>query len=126
MNFLQINPYQTSHLPTMIGRIISCLDPNKAHGHDMMSIRMLKICGDSFYKLLGIIFRACSEYEILHFFQDVAKSLKVCFTATCFLFSLKTTRYLKISPGLNQVTPALTSSSQSPLRSINPLMMCGK
>ena len=41
-----------------IGKIIKSLDPNKAHGHDMMSIRMLKICGDSIYKPLHLIFRA--------------------------------------------------------------------
>ena len=27
-------------------KIIKNLDPNKAHGHDMISIRMLKLCGD--------------------------------------------------------------------------------
>ena len=42
-----------------IGRIISSLDRNKAHGHDMKSIHMLKIYGDSINKLIGLIFRAC-------------------------------------------------------------------
>ena len=28
-------------------KIINHLDPNKAHGHDMISIRMLKLCGPS-------------------------------------------------------------------------------
>ena len=41
-----------------IGKITSSLDPNKAHGRDMMIIRMLKICEDSIYKPLGLIFRA--------------------------------------------------------------------
>ena len=41
-----------------IGKIIKSLDPNKAHGHDMMSIPMLKICGDSIYKPLHLIFSA--------------------------------------------------------------------
>ena len=41
-----------------IGKIIKCLDPNKAHGHDIMSMRMLTICGDSNYKPLRLIFRA--------------------------------------------------------------------
>ena len=45
-------------------RIISSLDPNKAHGHNMMSIRILKICGDSINKPLGLIFRACLEHGI--------------------------------------------------------------
>ena len=40
-----------------IGKIIQNLDSNKAHGHDNISIRMLKICGDSIYEPLEIIFR---------------------------------------------------------------------
>ena len=47
---------------------------------------------------------------MFHFFQYVGKFLKCCCTTKCFLFSLKTTWYLKINLGLNQVTPALTSS----------------
>ena len=44
-----------------IAKIIQKLDLNKAHGHDMISIRMLKICGNSIYKLLQSIFRSCIE-----------------------------------------------------------------
>ena len=40
-------------------QIINNLDPNKAHGHDEISIRMLKICGDSICRLLNIIFKTC-------------------------------------------------------------------
>ena len=40
-------------------RIINNLDPNKAHGHDEISIRMLKICGDSICRPLNIIFKTC-------------------------------------------------------------------
>ena len=43
---------------TDTGKMIKSLDPNKAHGHDVMSIRMLKICRDSIYKPLHLIFRA--------------------------------------------------------------------
>ena len=32
-----------------------------AHGHDMISIRMLKICGESISKPLEIIFKSCIE-----------------------------------------------------------------
>ena len=39
-----------------IGKVISGLDPNKAHGHDMISIRMLKICDESIRKPLEYIF----------------------------------------------------------------------
>ena len=40
-----------------IAKIIQKLDPDKTHGHDMISIGMLKICGNSLYKsLLTLIF----------------------------------------------------------------------
>ena len=45
-------------------RDIKKLDPNKAHGHDMMSIRMLKLSGDSVWKLLEIIFKNCLKEGI--------------------------------------------------------------
>ena len=32
-------------LSSDIAKTISHLDPNKAHGHDMLSIRMIKLCG---------------------------------------------------------------------------------
>ena len=38
-----------------IARIIRGLDPNKAHGHDMICIRMLKIYGEYILKPLDII-----------------------------------------------------------------------
>ena len=44
-----------------IAKIIQNLDPNKAHGHDNISIRMLKICGSSIYKPLEMIFKQCIE-----------------------------------------------------------------
>ena len=40
-------------------RIINNLDPNKAHDHDEVSIRMLKICGNSICRPLSIIFKTC-------------------------------------------------------------------
>ena len=39
------------------------LNPSKAHGQYMASIRMLKICNESICNLLGIIFRSCVENE---------------------------------------------------------------
>ena len=39
-----------------IAKIISHLDPNKAHSHDMLSIRMIKLCGNSICKPLLIVF----------------------------------------------------------------------
>ena len=44
-----------------IAKIIHNLDPNKAHGHDMINIRMLKICGNSICKPLQLILRYCIE-----------------------------------------------------------------
>ena len=40
-----------------IEKIIKNLDANKSHGHDMRSIRMLKLCGESIYKPLNLIFQ---------------------------------------------------------------------
>ena len=40
-------------------RIINNRDSNKAHGHDEISIRMLKICGDSICRPLSITFKTC-------------------------------------------------------------------
>ena len=44
-----------------IAKIIRGLDHNKAHGHDMKSICMLKICGESISKPLEIILKSCIE-----------------------------------------------------------------
>ena len=41
-----------------LGKYLKILDPNKAHGHDMMSIPILKMCKDFINKLLRLIFRA--------------------------------------------------------------------
>ena len=39
--------------------IVRNLDPNKAHGHDDISIRMLRICDKSICRPLAIIFNCC-------------------------------------------------------------------
>ena len=44
-----------------IAKIIKNLNPNKAHGFDMISIRMLKACGESILKPLELIFKSCIE-----------------------------------------------------------------
>ena len=44
-----------------IAKIIRDLNLNNDHGHDMISIRMLKICGESISKPLEIIFKSCVE-----------------------------------------------------------------
>ena len=43
------------------------LDTNKAHGHDNVSIRMVKVCGSSIYKFLEIIFKQCLETGVFPF-----------------------------------------------------------
>ena len=45
-----------------IATIICSLDPNKAHGYDMISICMLKICDKSICKLLELIFKSCIKH----------------------------------------------------------------
>ena len=42
-----------------IEKIIKNLDLNKSHGHDMLGIRMLKLCGESIYKPLNLICKSC-------------------------------------------------------------------
>ena len=42
-----------------IAKIINHLDSNKVLGHDMLSIRMIKLCGNSICKPLSIIFNDC-------------------------------------------------------------------
>ena len=44
-----------------IEKIIKNRVPNKSHGHDMLSIRMLKLSGESIYKPLNFIFKSCLE-----------------------------------------------------------------
>ena len=44
-----------------IAKIIKNFNPNKAHGFDMISIRMLKICGDSILKPLELFVKSCIE-----------------------------------------------------------------
>ena len=39
--------------------MIQLLDPNKAHSHDMIIIRILRICGKSICRLLELIFNEC-------------------------------------------------------------------
>ena len=40
-------------------KITNNLDPNKAHGHDMISIRILKLSGPSLCNPLSILFKSC-------------------------------------------------------------------
>ena len=42
-------------------RTINNIGPKKAHDHDKISIGMFKICGDTIYRPLNIIFKTCSR-----------------------------------------------------------------
>ena len=44
--------------------VIRKLDPNKAHGHDQISIRMIQICDKAICKPLHSIFSSCLESGI--------------------------------------------------------------
>ena len=50
-----------------IAKLIHNLDPNKVHGQDNISIRMLKVCGPSIYKPLEIIFNQYLETDVTSF-----------------------------------------------------------
>ena len=50
-----------------IAKIISHLYPHKPYGHDMLNIRMIKLCGNSIYKPLSVIFSDClNEVKFPH------------------------------------------------------------
>ena len=44
-----------------IAKILQNVDPNKAHGHDKISIRMLQLCGNSVCKPLELILKQSME-----------------------------------------------------------------
>ena len=56
--------YKITFTDNDIGKIIKGLDPNKAHGHYMVSVRMLKPSGRPIYKHLWLIFRVCLNQGI--------------------------------------------------------------
>ena len=60
--------------PGDIVKIIRSLNPNKAHGHDEITIRMIKMCASSTAKPLAILFRNCLESE---FFPKEGKKANI-------------------------------------------------
>ena len=58
-----------------IKRIICKIDPNKAHGHDIISILMLKVSGDAIIEPVFKIFKNCLKCVI---FPDDWKKRKHC------------------------------------------------
>ena len=75
--FSSTNPITDQYLASIeftkydIKRIIYKLDPNKANGHDMISIRMLKMSGDAIVEPLFKIFKDCLKCAI--FSDDLKK-----------------------------------------------------
>ena len=61
-----------------IYKTIKTLDVNKTHGHNEMSIRMLKLCDESIVKPLSIIFKNCKLKKI---FPNLWKKSKCCFNS---------------------------------------------
>ena len=63
----QIFPHTNTCLSTVrfsendILKVIRKLDPNKAHGHDKISIRMLKLSNKAICKPLHMIFTSCLD-----------------------------------------------------------------
>ena len=55
-----------------IGKIIKALKVNKAHGHDEICIRMLRLCESAITELLFLIFRNCLSSNT---FPDVWKKV---------------------------------------------------
>ena len=49
--------------PGDIVNIVKSLEPNKAHGNNEITIRMIKMCASSIAKPLAILFRNCLESE---------------------------------------------------------------
>ena len=54
--------------------LLRLLDQNKAHGHDEISIRMIKLCASSILKPLHLIFRICLETESFPFPKEWKKA----------------------------------------------------
>ena len=55
-------------------KIIKSLNINKAHGQDDISVRMIKLCGQSIVKPLSYIFKKCIDNQI---FTDIWKKSNI-------------------------------------------------
>ena len=85
-------------------KVIVILNSNKAHGHDNISIRMLKICGDTIYKLLEFLnkllplecFRLNGKKAILSLVTKKVTNRTLTITAQFFNF-LSAEKFLKDS-----------------------------
>ena len=55
-------------------KIIKYLNDNKAHGHNDLSVRMIKLCGQSIIKLLSIILKNYIDNGV---FPDIWKKSNI-------------------------------------------------
>ena len=86
-----------------IEKIIKNRDPNKSHSHDMLSICMLKLRGESIYKPLNLTSKSCletgqfsSEWEKANFVPVFKKGEKQSLKHyRQFLYSLSLVKCLK-------------------------------
>ena len=63
-----------------LAKIINNLDPHKARGHDMVSLRMIKLCGNSPWKPLSTFFNDCLREGYFPFFLIEKKLMLYLFT----------------------------------------------
>ena len=54
------------------------LNPNKAHGHNQISIHMLQICDKAIYKALYLTFSSCIELGIFPTEWKMASVVPIC------------------------------------------------
>ena len=106
-----------------IAKIISNLNPNKAHCLDMLSIQMIKLCGNSIFKPLSIIFNDCvneckfpHEWKKLTLYLYIRKETNsVWKTIGQSLYSLFLVKFLNVS----FITKCFTFFSENNLISPN-------
>ena len=119
-----------------ISKIINNLNPNKTHGHEMLSILIIKLCENSICKPLSIIFndslkekkfprdwkkahvvpvqkkghKQCLEIiDLLAYLKFPAKSLSVWLTISCSLLLLTIDLFLLTNKGLDLVNLVLNN-----------------
>ena len=63
--------------PGKISKIIQTLDQNKAHGHDEISVRTIKICGSSVIKPQHLPFNNCVKQGAFPNILEMAHVLPV-------------------------------------------------
>ena len=124
----------TSFNDESILKIIRALDVNKAHGHDDISIRMIKMCNKSITPTILLIFKNCISSGIFpniwkkfirkviskllkitdqfHLYQSLVKYLKGLFLIHCLNFFMKTIYLMRINHNSDHLIHVNISSYQ--------------